>query len=147
MQRVSTGNPSSGRVSAGAGTGAHGSRNPIPDRPRLLARPRRSYGPARRTIRGGRTNMGKGKWLVALAGCLAANGAWAENGGEMQITPYGGYSHMRIEGAHLPSREADRFDLLLGGVTVGYKTPIGIVIEAGTSNAFHDQWFDDDEDF
>jgi hypothetical protein len=91
--------------------------------------------------------MGKAKWLVALAASLASGGAFAENQGELQISPYVGYTHMRLEGAQLRSGETTRFDLLLGGVTLGYVTPIGIVIEAGTSNAFHDQWFDDDEDF
>jgi hypothetical protein len=94
--------------------------------------------------------MGNRQWLVALmlgsAACLAANGARADTRSEMQITPYAGYSHLRIDGDFLRSGESDRFDLAMGGVTVGFLTPINVVIEAGTAFGFHEDILSNDDD-
>ena len=94
--------------------------------------------------------MGNRQWLVALvmgsAASLAASGAWAENKTEMQITPYAGYSHLRVDGDFLRDGQSDRFDLAMGGVTVGFLTPINVVIEAGTAFGFHEDIFSNDRD-
>jgi hypothetical protein len=95
-----------------------------------------AYGPFTR-----RTNMGKKKWLVALAGLLAAGAAAAENRTEMQITPMVGYSHLRIDGDWLESGATNRLDQLLWGASLGVKTPFNVVVEIGTANAVHEDWF------
>jgi hypothetical protein len=87
------------------------------------------------------TNMNKAKWLVALAGCLVAGAASAENRTEMQITPLIGYSHLRIDGAYLASGETNRLDQLLWGANLGVLTPFNVVVEVGTANAVHQDWF------
>ena len=85
--------------------------------------------------------MGKAKWLVALAGLVVAGAASAENRSEMQITPMLGYSHLRIDGEWLDTGETNRLDQLLWGATLGLKTPFNAVIEVGTANAIHEDWF------
>jgi hypothetical protein len=85
--------------------------------------------------------MGKKKWLVALAGLLAAGAAAAENRTEMQITPMVGYSHLRIDGEWLESGVTNRLDQLLWGASLGVKTPFNVVVELGTANAVHEDWF------
>lgn len=85
--------------------------------------------------------MGKAKWLVALAGCLVAGAAAAENGSEMQITPMLGYSHLRIDGDWLDSGTTNRLDQLAWGATLGVKTPFNVVVEIGTASAIHQDWF------
>jgi hypothetical protein len=92
--------------------------------------------------------MGKAKWLVVVLGGLAAGNAFAEGGrAELQITPYVGYSHLRIDSPYLLDGEAKRMDQLLGGVTAGFLTPFGAVVEVGNSEAFHEDIFEDDNDF
>src|SRR4051794_8489785 len=88
-----------------------------------------------------RTDMGKAKWLVAVAGCLLAGGAWADGRSEMQITPILGYSHLRIDGPYLESGVTNRLDQLLAGANLGVLTPFNVVIEAGTARAVHEDWF------
>jgi len=86
--------------------------------------------------------MGKAKWLVAMAGCTLAGGAWADgNRSEMQITPILGYSHLRIDGPYLESGVTNRLDQLLAGASLGVRTPFNVVIELGTANAIHEDWF------
>lgn len=85
--------------------------------------------------------MGNAKWLAAIAGCLLAGGASAENRTEMQITPMLGYSHLRIDGGWLESGETNRLDQLLWGASLGFKTPFNVVAEIGTANAIHEDWF------
>ena len=85
--------------------------------------------------------MSKGKWLVALAGLLVAGAAAAENRTEMQITPMVGYSHLRIDGDWLESGVTNRLDQLLWGASLGVKTPFNVVVEIGTANAVHEDWF------
>jgi hypothetical protein len=85
--------------------------------------------------------MGRSKWLVALAASLVAGAASAENRSEMQITPMLGYSHLRIDGQWLDTGETNRLDQLLWGATLGVKTPFDAVIEIGTANAIHEDWF------
>lgn len=91
--------------------------------------------------------MGKAKWLVVALCGLAAGNAFADNRTEMQITPYAGYSHLRIDGPFLEGGETERMDQAMGGVTFGFLTPIGVVLEAGTNFAFHEDIFDEDNDF
>lgn len=91
--------------------------------------------------------MGNAKWLVAIAATIAlAGGARADSRTEMQISPYLGYSHLRIDGPNLVDGVTDRFDLAMGGVTVGFLTPFNVVIEAGTGWGFHDEIFSNDRD-
>lgn len=86
--------------------------------------------------------MGKAKWLVALAGCLVAGAAAAgDSRSEMQITPIVGYSHLRIDGNYLESGVTNRLDQLLLGANLGVLTPFNVVLEAGTANAIHEDWF------
>jgi hypothetical protein len=90
--------------------------------------------------------MGNAKWLVVALVGLAAGNAFAENRTEMQISPYAGYSHLRIDGANLLEGESKRLDQAMGGVTVGFLTPFNVVIEAGTNFAFHEDIFDSNDD-
>ena len=85
--------------------------------------------------------MNKAQWLVALAGCLLAGAASAENRTEMQITPMLGYSHLRIDGTWLDSGETNRLDQLAWGATLGVKAPFNVVVELGTASAIHEDWF------
>lgn len=89
--------------------------------------------------------MGKAKWLVVALVGLAAGTAFAENRSEMQISPYAGYSHLRIDGPYLLDGETKRLDQAMGGVTVGFLTPFNVVIEAGTNFAFHENIFGNNE--
>jgi hypothetical protein len=91
--------------------------------------------------------MGNAKWIVVALGGLVAGSAFAENRTEIQITPYAGYSHMRVDGPNLLDGETLRSDLVMGGVNIGFLTPIGVVIEAGTGFGFHEDIFENDEDF
>ncbi|HTU66906.1 MAG TPA: hypothetical protein VMF52_13230 [Steroidobacteraceae bacterium] len=94
--------------------------------------------------------MGNSKWLVVAAALLAA-GTWtdaarAENRAELQITPYVGYAHVRVDSPYLRDGQTDRFDMAMGGATVGFLTPFGLVIEAGGSFGFHEEIFSNDTD-
>jgi hypothetical protein len=91
--------------------------------------------------------MGNAKWLVVALGGLFAGNAFAENRSEMQITPFAGYSHLRIDGVNLREGETARVDLATGGASLGFLTPFGLVIEAGTSFGFHEDIFENDGDF
>jgi len=85
--------------------------------------------------------MNNRKWLVAVAGCLLAGAASAENRTEMQITPMLGYSHLRIDGAQVFDGETRRLDQLMWGASLGVLTPFDVVVELGTTNAIHEDWF------
>ena len=95
--------------------------------------------------------MGKSKWLaVAIAASLGVSAAHAdtENRGKMYITPFAGYNHLRIDsGRVFDEPETIRFDSLQWGVTVGYKAPFGLVVEAGRSDAIHADLFDEHGDY
>ena len=85
--------------------------------------------------------MARTMWLVTVAGLLVAGAAAAENRTEMQITPMVGYSHLRIDGDWLESGTTNRLDQLLWGATLGVKAPFNLVVEIGTANAVHEDWF------
>jgi hypothetical protein len=85
--------------------------------------------------------MNKAKWLVAALGLLAAGGASAQDQSGFVIEPFVGYSHLRIDHDKMVDGETNRLDQVLAGVSLGYKTPFGLVINAGYSNAIHDDIF------
>jgi hypothetical protein len=85
--------------------------------------------------------MGNARWLVAVAGLIVAGAASAENRTEMQITPMLGYSHLRVDGAWLDDAETKRLDQLAWGASLGVLTPFNALIEIGTQNAVHEDWF------
>ncbi len=92
--------------------------------------------------------MGKSLWLVVVLGGLVTGNALAGEGRtEMQITPFAGYSHLRIDGPNLIDGETIRVDQAMWGATAGFLTPFGVVLEIGTSKAFHEDIFENDEDF
>ena len=92
--------------------------------------------------------MGKRMWLaVALGGLVTANALAGEGRTEMQITPFAGYSHLRIDGPNLVDGETIRVDQAMWGATAGFLTPFGVVLEIGTAKAFHEDIFENDEDF
>jgi hypothetical protein len=95
--------------------------------------------------------MGKSKWLaVAVAAALATSVANADtdNRGKMYITPFAGYTHLRIDAGRVSDEaETIRFDSAQFGATVGYHAPFGLVVEAGRSNAIHADIFDEHGDY
>jgi hypothetical protein len=79
---------------------------------------------------------------------LAVSAAHADDSGRMYITPFAGYTHLRIDRGRV-SNEAEtiRLDSLQVGATLGYLAPFGLVIEAGRSSAIHADIFDNHGDY
>jgi hypothetical protein len=84
------------------------------------------------------------KWLVAaLAACLAAP-SWADGGRRTAVTiaPYLGGAHMKIDAGYLEDGVRRGEDLALAGASIGIRTPIGFLVEAGRADAVHDNIFE-----
>lgn len=84
--------------------------------------------------------------LLALA-MLAASAAHADERGSFQITPFVGYSHLRVDGNHLREGVTDRMDQLMVGVSGAYRAPFGLVVELSNLSAVHDNWLDSGDGF
>lgn len=84
--------------------------------------------------------------LLALA-MLAASAAHADERGSFQITPFAGYSHLRVDGNHLREGVTDRMDQLMVGVSGAYRAPFGLVVELSNLSAVHDNWLDSGDGF
>jgi len=93
--------------------------------------------------------MGKAKWLAAAAvASFGVSAAQADEKIKMYITPFVGYTHLRIDrGTVYNEPETLRFDSLQWGATLGLHAPFGLVAEVGHSNAIHANIFDDIGDY
>jgi hypothetical protein len=83
------------------------------------------------------------KWLVvAAAACLATPGFADDNKTSITIAPYAGGAHVRMDAENMVDGERHAMDLLLAGVSIGVRIPIGLTFEIGRSDAVHDDLSD-----
>ena len=89
--------------------------------------------------------MGTSKWLVVAAAAALASPAFADDGGrktEITVAPYVGGAHLKIDPAFSEGGVRRGEDLVLVGVSLGVRLPVGLVLEAGRSDARHDDLSD-----
>jgi hypothetical protein len=92
--------------------------------------------------------MGKLRWLVLLCCVPGVPAAQADQGASVYISPYGGYTHLRIDrGRVFDEPETIRFDSLQLGASIGVRAPFGLIFEIGRSNAIHADIFDEHGDY
>jgi hypothetical protein len=91
--------------------------------------------------------MGSMKWMVTAAALFAATAVRADDEKtRVYIAPYVGYTHLRIDQGQIPEQfDTVRTDALQIGASLGVRIPVGLLLEAGRSNAIHtDLFFGDD---
>ncbi len=87
------------------------------------------------------------KWLVmAAAAGLAAPVFADDDKTSITIAPYLGGAHVRMDAERMVDGEPHDMDLLLAGVSIGVRTPIGLAFEIGRSDAVHDDLSDWDQE-
>lgn len=90
--------------------------------------------------------MGITKWLVVAALPMCAAGVRAEEKTAVYISPYAGYTHLRIDAGQIPEESGTlKADALQLGFSFGIRIPAGLLIEAGRSDAVHTDFFLGDE--
>jgi hypothetical protein len=98
--------------------------------------------------------MGMSKWLVvavALSGAAsiqaqAQSAAAAPEKTMAYITPYAGYTHMRIDRGQVYNEpDALKMDALQLGAAFGFRFPFGLMVEVGHAEAVHAEIFNSDD--
>jgi len=97
--------------------------------------------------------MGSTKWIVvallAAASAQAQDGAppSRDNQARIYIAPYAGYAHMRVDRGQIYEQDDTvKVDAIEVGASLGFRTPFGLMLEVGQSDALHASWFDDHGD-
>jgi hypothetical protein len=85
--------------------------------------------------------MKRARWLVASVALLGAGVVSAGDMSGFSIEPFVGYAHLRIDQNSTLEGETKRVDQGLVGVSLAYKAPFGLVVNAGYSDAIHDDIF------
>jgi hypothetical protein len=87
---------------------------------------------------------------LLLATAAQAQDAAAPGGNHramFYIAPYTGFAHLRIDrGQMFEQEDTVKVDALELGASLGFRTPFGLMLEIGRSDAVHANWFDDHGD-
>ena len=100
--------------------------------------------------------MAMSKWLVATVALSAAAGvraqapaptsAPAEEKAMAYITPYAGYTHIKIDSGRIYQEpDVAKMDAFQLGAAFGFRWPFGLLIEVAHSEAVHAELFNSDD--
>lgn len=72
------------------------------------------------------------QWLVATAALIAVS-AQAADHGEFRISPFLGFAQTKVDGRHAEFGQTRKYEGWTAGISAGYRTTFGLLVEAGTS--------------
>jgi len=72
------------------------------------------------------------KWLAAAAALMAVS-ANAADRGQFRLTPFVGLANEKVDGSHLEFGETRKYEGWTVGISAGYRSTFGLVVEVGTS--------------